>query len=226
MDENYKYYELANLAELAEIALVEGDLTNALDYLNKAQLLVNEDRHKDLAIEIYRLSSDYYSKIGDNKRTNFFLRKYLKLKENMFDARMRADFMALQIQFSQKENLQRIDSQSKILMLQNDAIQKQKLLNFSYGGIAVLTIGVTLLLFKSNRQKHKINKVLDHLVAERTLELAKNRDALQHAHDERAVILKRILSDSLSYLATMKGLSYAATKDLPEEHAIYLGKWN
>jgi hypothetical protein len=129
--------------------------------------------------------------------------------------------MVFQIKFAQKENLQRLDSQSKILILQYESIQAQRLLIFSYGTIAVMTIGIALLLFRRNRQKQRINNLLDQRVKERTMELEKNRDELRRVNHSQLMILKKISSESISYLATMKGLANAAATDLLKEQAFY-----
>ena len=127
----------------------------------------------------------------------------------------------MQAKFDERENLKRIDSQAYILALQREGIRTQKILNLLTGAVALLTMVLVFVLFKSNRRKQRINEILEWRVKERTRELERNRDELKHSHDEKVMVLKKVSSDLTSSWATLNGLSLLAAKDLPEEQAVY-----
>ena len=170
---------------------------------------------------ILKLKAELYKKSNDYKSANLFLKQYVELKDKIFDSEVQRRLMRVQTQFAERENLARIESQSNILALQEEAIQRQKLLNVLIGAVAFLTTVLVIVLYRSNRHKQRVNTILDKRVRERTFELEKNRDELKHSHDEKDLILKRVSSDLTSSWATLTGLSNLAARELPAEQAIY-----
>ncbi|CAN5603751.1 hypothetical protein BH10BAC4_BH10BAC4_08810 [soil metagenome] len=219
--EDNQRYQIETLIQLTSIALIQREYMTAKRLLNEIELLPAKHQFTEMMILFYKLNADYYHALGGFKTANFFERKYSQARDEVFDTEMNVNLMRIQTQFLEKENLKQIESQSKILLLQGESIRKQKILNSLVGAIAIMIMGITMLLFKIVKEKQRINEILDLRVKERTKELERNRDDLKHAHDEQELILKKVSSDLTSSLATMKGLSSVATKDLPKEKLVY-----
>jgi hypothetical protein len=93
--------------------------------------------------------------------------------------------------------------------------------------VALLLIALTLVLFRSNRQKLEMNRLLDRKVRERTIEIESNCDALQRAYEERDLLLQKTSMEINTSLATVKGLCCTGLKDVDDPLAIqYLDRMN
>ena len=189
--------------------------------VDQAELLPDKNQYTELCLVIYNVKAELFKKSNDYKSANLFLGKYADLQDKIFDSEVKRSLMRVQTQFAERENLARIQSQSNILALQEEAIQRQKLLNVLIGAVAFLATVLVIVLYRSNRHKQRVNTILDKRVRERTFELEKNRDELKHSHDEKDLILKRVSSDLTSSWATLNGLSNLAARELPAEQAIY-----
>ncbi|HZB14374.1 MAG TPA: hypothetical protein VE467_15140, partial [Chryseolinea sp.] len=126
-------------------------------------------------------------------------------------------------EYQERENRGRIESQNKILALNEEVMYRQKIVNASVGAIACLVIGISLMLAKNNREKRLRNKLLDEQVMERTKELEMNRDALQRAWQERDVLISKASSDIQSSIATIKGLCSIGSKEI--DHPLATEYW-
>ena len=214
-------YQLVNLNELAKLSIEKNLIADAKFYVDQAEALPDKSQFTELYLEIFKLKAELYKKSKDYKSANLFLTKYGELKDKIFDSEVKRRLMRVQTQFAERENLARIESQSNILVLQGEAIQRQKLLNVLIGAVAFLATVLVIVLYRSNRHKQRVNTILDKRVSERTFELEKNRDELKHSHDEKDLILKRVSSDLTSSWATLNGLSNLAAMELPPEQVIY-----
>ena len=214
-------FQLENLIELTKIALNMKDFHKAKMFLAQIELIPDKNQHISVLLKVYGINADFYSVTKDYRRANLFRIKYEELKDQIFDSEVSLNFMKVQTQFSERENLARIESQSRIVLLQQGSIRQHQLLNTLVGVVALLTIVLAGVLYRNIRQKRRINTILDLLVKERTFELEKNRDELRHSYDEQAMVLKKVSSDLTSSWATLNGLSNLAARDLPEEQAVY-----
>ncbi len=219
-DHNQRY-QLISLIELTKLSIKLNNVEAAKNYLKRAELLPKKDQYQEEFMEIHGLKAELYMRAHDFKNANLFQMKYSQLKDKIFNPKVQLGLMKVQAKFDERENLKRIDSQAYILALQREGIRTQKILNLLTGAVALLTMVLVFVLFKSNRRKQRINEILEWRVKERTRELERNRDELKHSHDEKVMVLKKVSSDLTSSWATLNGLSLLAAKDLPEEQAVY-----
>ena len=127
--------------------------------------------------------------------------------------------MKAEVEYQEKENQARIESQSKILALNDEVIYRQKIANASFGAIAFLVIIIAVILAKSNNHKQHRNELLDERVTERTRELEMNRDALQRAWQERDALISKASSEIQSSIATLKGLCSLGAREIDHPKA-------
>ena len=127
--------------------------------------------------------------------------------------------MKVEAEYLERENRTRIESQNKILALNEEVMYRQKIGNASFGAIAFLVIIISLILAKNNKHKQLINKHLDERVKERTRELETNRDALQRAWQERDALISKASSDIQSSIATLKGLCSLGAREIDHPKA-------
>ncbi len=199
---------LDNIVLLSEISILQNRFDEAEVYLREAEKTISEGSpyNREL-INIYDQLIFLYSKKNDFKRMSFYQSRYIKMNDSIYNGAMTNNLMRIHAEHLEKENKARIESQNKILVLNEEVIHQQKIANISIGGVAVLFVLLTILLAKSNHQRRKMNALLDKKVKERTRELEINQDTLQRAWHERDVLIKKASEGIQSSIATIRGLS-------------------
>lgn len=216
-----KRYQLVNLLRLAEVACLMGNLKKCDLLLKQAESLPAIKEYDHLLLEIYEQRANLYLRYGDFKGASQFLKKYLVLRETVFGAELNKRLRKVHVQVAQQENLGKIAAQSELVSLQSVAIAKQRWLIALCVLVVTLIGGLAVVLLRVNRRKGRINEILDLRVRERTVELEQQRDEIRHIHDEQVLAVNRFSQEVSASLATLRGLSFAAVKDLPREQAIY-----
>jgi hypothetical protein len=220
--DGHAQYSLLSLNGLARIALDQRDLPTAEIYLNRIEGLSGKEAFLDNLQLFYSMSSDYYSQKGNFKKAFLFQKRYSGIAEQINNSNVNRRITQVQLKFVERENYQKIQDQQILLVSQNAAIAKQKIINVLVGGLAVVTILLIMVLYRMNQRKAQINRTLDRLVKDRTLELEKNSMALQHAYDEQSITLERVSRDLISSLATIAGLKHVAALDNSVDLEVYL----
>ena len=150
---------------------------------------------------------------------SFYQNKYISLKDSVFNDEVTKNLMTAEAEYQERENRSRIESQNKILALNEEVMYRQKIVNACFGAIAFLVIIISVILAKSNKHKQHRNELLDERVKERTRELEMNRDALQRAWQERDALISKASSDIQSSIATLKGLCFLGAREIDHPKA-------
>jgi len=209
---------------LSEIALGNDDIHHAQTYLTRMVLIPSMPEYAERAMHYYQLSAKVNEANHDFKQANIFNQKYIDINAKLSAAKLRNKLMNIQTQFAEKQNLERIQSQTTLLSMQEQSIKNQRLLNISFAVSFALIVWLVVILVKRVREKQKINNVLDARVRERTIELEKNRDDLMHSHNEQALVLKKVTSDLVASLATIKGLSEIPNDELQKNQVLFVNE--
>lgn len=221
VQERNQRIQIANLLLLGEIYLSSNKLNECESYLGSVELLPALTAYKHLQLVLYQLRARMFSKMKNFENSSLFYEKYITLRNEIFGDEMNKRLRMIEVEFSERENLTKIESQSKLLSMQEDAISKQWWLTALSIFSSLLLATLTIVLLKANKRKTRINKILDLRVQERTAELEQQRDNLRHGHEEQVIAVHRFVGELSASLATLKGLSYAALKDLPQKHDVY-----
>ena len=193
-------------------------------YLKEAEEIIKRNSPFNFElIGIYAQIFKLYQKNRDFEKIALYQDKYISLKDSVFNEELTKNLMKAEAEYLEKENQARIESQNKILALNEEVIYRQKVANASFGAIAFLVIIISVILAKNNKHKQHINKLLDQRVKERTRELEMNRDALQRAWQERDALISKASSDIQSSIATLKGLCFLGAKEI--DHPLATEYW-
>ena len=219
---------LENLAFLVKIDTHFSGRNNTEKYLKEIDNLVSQGiRVNHQIILAYLEVIAIYEGSKDFEKLAYYQKKYISLRDSVFNQRLTTNLMKIEAEYLEKENKAKIESQNKILALNEEVIFRQKYLNLFIALFALLLIVLTTVLFKSNRQKQKMNWLLDKKVRERTIEIESNCDALQRAYEERDLVLEKTSIDINISLATVKGLCSTGLKDVDDPLALqYLNRMN
>jgi len=197
----------ANLIALAQIYTSLNQLDSAEKYLTEAEHIfaLGSDFKYEMSVVYSKLASSYVNQKKFKKAT-FYLLKYKTSNDSIFNQRLTTNLMKIEAGHIEKESKAKIESQNKILALNDDIIERQKYLNIFIGIVAALLIALAIILLRNNREKQRINHLLDQRVRERTQELQLNRDALHRAFQEREILIATTAAKINTSLATLKGL--------------------
>ena len=195
---------MRNQISLAENALKENEelIQSSLDY-------------NDAIIELYTQLYKLFSKAKNFEKVAFYQAKYISLKDSIYSKERTTNLMKIEAEYLEKENKAKIESQAKILALNEEVILRQRYLNVVIGLVALLLVALATVLVKINNQTRRLNQLLDKKVKERTQELELNRDVLLRACNERDIIISKAASDIRSSFVTIKGLCHLGLKDNP-----------
>jgi tetratricopeptide (TPR) repeat protein len=220
VDEGNIRYQLDNLVALSEIYLLWNQTTRAKTYLERAEKVLESDSRFSLELsDVYSQFIRLYEREGMLGKLTRYQKKYIQIKDSIFGRSLTSNLMKVQANHLEREHNIQIESQHKILALNEQIIYRQRILNITIGAIALLILLLAILLAKSNKQKRKVNQLLDTRVRERTKELELNRDKLERAWLERDAIINRASIDIRSSIATIKGLCLLGMKDIDHPNA-------
>jgi tetratricopeptide (TPR) repeat protein len=221
--------ELVNLSYLLSISIKKSQSINVEKYLKSLEDVIASSTpfHVEV-LEAYPRLLTYYINTNNYEKAAFYQNRYITLKDSLLNnGVLISNLMKIEAEHLEKENLTKIESQNKILALNNEVILIHKFLNVFVGVVALLLIALIFVLIKSNQLKQKHNILLDKKVQERTHQLQLNHDSLQRASQERDILLQKISSDINNALVTLKGLCSLGMKDIQDPHALeYISKMN
>lgn len=210
-------FQLDNIDLLSQIHLKRDNIDEAIEYLKEAEELIRNGAPYNLElIKIYNRLCETYRRKDDFRKVAFYQAKYIQLKDSIYNEELTTNLMKISADYVTRENKMRIASQEQVLMLNKKVMNNQKLLNVFFGCMAVMAMLLVVLLFKSNKQKRMINKVLDEKVKQRTRQLEENQNALLRASEEKKIIIERTSLDMKSSLASIKGLCHVALHEVSD----------
>jgi len=214
-------YEALNLIYLSDVSMSQGNLPVSTEYMEMVEQL---DFFRDPSIQMnyLRRKAKLLFLKNDNRVAYEYLNALLAMKDSTSYSEEVNRVRRLQADYDMKDTKGRLSDQVRINDLQEAQILDQR-------WIIGLSIAVTILLgcfaaflFRANRAKNRINRLLDQRVCERTIELARHRDALQHAYDEQSLGRKKVAEEILSAVSSLKGIFCVGERDLPEKFHPYL----
>jgi tetratricopeptide (TPR) repeat protein len=210
-------YKLENIKYLVKIFMNTNELATAEKYLQEAENLISSGApYNEEIVQIYNQLHNLYAKLRNFKKGYYYQQKYVVLKDSISNHKLTTNLMKIEAEHLEKENKAKIEAQNKVLALNKEVMVRQKYTNVFIAIVALLLIALAVVLFRSNRQKQRLNLLLDRRVKERTQELESSRDVLQRACDERDIVILKATSDLKGSVATIKGLCLLGVKDANE----------
>ncbi len=153
---NNERFQLDNIVYLLRIYISRNQMKEAENYLAEAESLITLGTpYSPEMIDIYSQLFSLYSRSGNLEKVAFYQNKYIALRDSIYNDALTTNLMKLEAEHLEKENKARIDSQNKILELNEEVIFRQKFLNIFIGVIAILLVALAILLVKSNRAETK-----------------------------------------------------------------------
>ena len=206
---------LDNIGLLSAIYIQQNKKNLAEKYLAEAEdLIIHDNRYRLELANIYRQFSDFYGKTNDLKKRVYFQDKYIALNDSILNYQVTTNLMKAESEFVERESKARIDTQNKILKLNNEIIFRQQIANLAFGLVAIFGIAFTVMLARRNRAKQLVNQLLDQKVIERTRELRSNQELIQRTLEEKSILVLKATSELHSLIATTKGLCFLGSQEM------------
>lgn len=207
-------FQLDNIIYLSQIYLKRNDLVNVERYLGMAERFTSNGTPYNLElIKLYDGFFKLFEKLGNFERTAFYQKKYIQLKDTIFDEELTTNLMRIEVEYISREHRAKTLAKNQILSLNQEVINRQKLLNVFIGAFAILSMVLVFILLKNNRARSEANRRLEDRVRERTDELERNRHLLERSLYQRNIQMTRVSNDVKQTLVTIKGLCFLGIKE-------------
>jgi len=155
--------------------------------------------------------ADYYAKIGKYKDAYENHLRYTQMQDSLDKNLNRKESEELQVQYETEKKEQEI-------LLQKQTIQFQERQNWFFSFTALMTVFSAIYLFYNNRQKQKINKVLES----KNHEIESQKAELENLNTTKDRLFAIISHDLKSPINSLKNFMEILEMDIPKEERILL----
>lgn len=206
-----------NLLTLGQIAAAQGNYDRAKGRFEEAVYLSKRFDYNQALSRVYFEFSRLYNKTGDFKKAAYFQNRYINLNDSIYDGRMIRNLAQVQIAYAERENLKLIKAQNENLALKEEAIHRQKFLNFTLLAVTCLITIIGILIYRLYALRSKTNRQLDDKVRQRTFQLEEGHAHLRGVLQEQRLFIENIREEMWALAATLKGLSLIGTQHMTLE---------
>jgi tetratricopeptide (TPR) repeat protein/signal transduction histidine kinase len=238
---NIKRFAAESLFSLARLDIAEGKLSEAEESLKNVEEISAQERYNQLLISTYQKYADLYELKKDYVKSTYYLKKYVALKDDIYNEQLIGKLTRLKTDYEQRENLATIRAKES-------TIEQQRQVNI-YITITALLSGLLILVLQNtnrvtrqvnaqlseaqniileqNKLLHLKNKDLDQKVEKKTEELKLVNLSLKEMNDEVDNFIQKTSQDIRGPLASLKGICNVALMDVKDKTAqLYLNKIN
>lgn len=206
--------ELDNIVYLSRIYLGSEDMVQAEHYLRIAEELIQQGVSYNMELmKVYHEFAALHERKGDLKSVVHFLRRYMALKDSIYDDEVTTRLMRIEAAHIEQEKNAKIETQNRMLVLNAEVISRQRIATIFAFTTIVLLIGVVILSVRSIREKRRRNVDLEGRVKNRTVELEAIAHQSHKSLAENKVWMEKIVSSVRHTTNTVNGLSSLVTKD-------------
>jgi tetratricopeptide (TPR) repeat protein len=218
-------YQENNLQFLGLVESSRGNRNKKMKYLHEALAIAESADFADRLIQLYEEVSKGYVEMHDYEKSTFYLNKYIKLKDSIYNDELTKNLTRVQTEYAERENQKTIVAQKQILALNVELIARQKQQTIFIGVIALLLSVLAAVLYKNYRNKLIANRRLDEKVKERTEALRSSHQHLDKSFTLQQLTMQQVWQEGQSILSSIKGLCHVAQLDVQDAKGKeYLGK--
>lgn len=208
-----KPLQLENIDQLVAIYLKQDRLLLAEYYLKQGEAIAQGGLFNRELINLYAQFAALYKKKEDYNGIADYQEKYILLKDSVFNQQLTGNLMRIEGEYLARENKVQLAAQAQMLKLKEDVITRQNLLNVLTGIIALMLAGLVFLLWRSNRQRKSVNRMLDLKVKERTAALEANHRALRERLEQQDAAVMNDFREIGDAMVTMREVCAAGLKE-------------
>ena len=133
----------------------------ALDYLKKAEGLALSEKSNPALKELYERLASTYAAMGNYSKAFEYQQQLGIVKDSLFNETVQKKLNSLQFEFDLQKKEGEISLLTKDKALQDVEIERQRFVKNAFAVGLVLIFVILFILYRDNRVKVRINKVLD-----------------------------------------------------------------
>ena len=213
--------QLDNIYLLSGIYLEQNRRDRALHFLEEAEKLTFQGTPFNMEmIKIYSRFSDLYFSIKDFEKAAAYQKKYITLKDSIYNEVLTTSLMKTESEFLERENKAKIDAQNEIIVLKEEVIRRQANINILIGLAGGMAVAFLVLLYRNYKKNKDHNIVLDQKIRERTQELEVSRNKLLTTLRQTELTFRRGSNVMNERINTLKGLCFTARREVSDPAAL------
>jgi signal transduction histidine kinase len=229
------------LFTLGKIELAVNNLDQSRMALRRAAEIGLREKMRNVVVLCYRDLAAGYDREKDFTNSAVYLKKYIALKDSIYNSGVMENLAQAKSDYEQRENL-------AIIKARELTIEQQRKFNYAIIVIAVMAVAFGVFLFRNNRLMTEMNKKLtaaqdmifeqnkklelrnrelDSMVEKKTEELKLVNLSLRQMNNELDRFINKTAEDIRAPLASLKGICNVALKDIQDQAPlVYLNKIN
>jgi len=198
-----KTYDIGiTLLEIGDVYSRTKNYTGAVNYFNEALQIGEKIQNPEIIKYAYSNLAENFALMGEYEKAFRYHRRFTSLNDSLLNTESTKQIHELQIAFDTEKK----EKQNILLQAKNESndktIRQQKYFGIAIGLICVLLLVVAIVIFRSNKQKQRINLQLErkNILIERQKELVeeKQKEILDSIHYARRI--QRSLLTSEKYI--------------------------
>jgi len=213
--EALKIYEDLNIKQEQANLLDQIGLANAFikkfDEANNcfitAQQLISEIKSTSLHLQNIKSVAKYYELRGNFKSSQIYTNKYIHLSDSLKDSDKRKKYEQLRALVETQDKIKELQILKTLNAAQKETIKNQKIIQYGIFVVLIFSLVIIALIYNTLRIKNKINKKLEGLVNERTLELKIAKERAEESDLNKSTFLKNISHEVRTPMNAIVGFS-------------------
>lgn len=205
-----------DLTNIAAVYSKQKKYHDAIVHLLVAKKLAEEIKFKDLTKEIYLAISENYSAIGDYKSSLEFHKKYVELKDVIFNDRENEIIAEANTKYQSEKKDSEIKLLNKNTEVQQADLKRKSIIIWSAFVGLILVIVLTFFIYRSYRLKQKANEI----ITQQKREVEIQKEIIEEKQKE--------ITDSIQYAKRIQGALLASDtflkKNLNDYFVLYKPK--
>jgi tetratricopeptide (TPR) repeat protein len=210
-------FQFDNIYLLADLHLERKAFRKAEEILVEAEELIKRGTPFNLEkIKIFSRLSQLYLATHDYRKASYYQSKYILFKDSVYNDDLTTSLMKAEASFHERENEIKLAAQERIITLDRQMIKAQRWLSLLSVLVAMLSITIVVVLYRSYRKKETINSLLDLKVQERTKDLEASQNQMLTAIEQQRLMLARASAAMREKVNRLKGLCSIARLQLSD----------
>ncbi len=217
--------EAVALNGMAKVFNARKDYDMAIYFLDKSQALLKDSDFNEEVLNNYILYAELYNSQNNFKMASIFQSKYIQLREKIYGSRLIKNIAGIQLDNEARKNFKILKSKDQLIMLKESQSRQQKIIIAISITLLLVLMTLCILLWKVIRMKSNLNQLLDQKVRSRTEALQQSYIRLERVSFEQKQNLIRLNSKFHSCMATLKGITAVAKRDIDDPKGLnYISK--
>jgi signal transduction histidine kinase len=207
---NNNYLISSTLIRLGKIHLKLGKTEQALVYLNQSLPISKMNNYTRELEDAFNLLAEIYVIKSDFKKAYQFKNQYLALHDSLSEQRNGEQMAIAQAQFESDIKNSQIELLTKDALLKENELRLQRTLKYVGIGGMLLLSALVLMLMRTNRRSHSINKIL----AEKNIFINEQTQQLEALNSTKDKLFSIIGHDLRSPLNSLRGMMDLLNKSI------------